>query len=171
MPLLTLSVNGFWKKIYRRQGEALCLSALEQARTPHFYAIWGVPDTVEGRYDCAVLHMCLLMRHLKGHTAQAAFDSFFAYTELTLREMGVGDLKVGRQVKQCATFFYGALQAYEDGLDGTASLEEAILRNLYGECNCVSLREVLDYVRSCDAHLKGQDLRERIEWPNDLLNL
>lgn len=157
MPLLAPSVNGFWKRVHRPRGEDLCISALNQARTPHFYENWDVPDTLEGRFDCAVLHMCLLLRHLKGPLAQSVFDAFFSYTELTLREIGVSDLRVGKQVKKCATFFYGALKAYEDALDGRTNLEEALIRNLYGNTTSPWAKEMGGYVRMCDETLKGHD--------------
>lgn len=169
MPLLAPSVNGFWKRVHRSRAADLCIAALNQARTTHFYENWAVPDTLEGRFDCAVLHMCLLLRHLKGPLAQAVFDAFFSYTELTLREIGVGDLKVGKQVKNCAKFFYGALKAYDDGLDGRASLEEALIRNLYGNAFSPWATEVGTYVRTCDQVLKEQDLQKNgitpLTWP------
>ena len=98
MPRLLSAVNGFWTK---HRGKDLCFSALTQARLPIFYKSWGIPDTLEGRFDCASLHMILLLRHLKGPLAQAAFNAFFTYTDLTLREEGVSDLRVGKQVKKC----------------------------------------------------------------------
>lgn len=165
MPLLTASVNGFWKRVHHSRGEKLCIEALHQARSPHFYEKWDVPDTIEGRFDCAVLHMSLLLRHIKGPTAQAAFDAFFSYTELTLREIGVGDLKVGKQVKKCAKFFYGALKAYEDGLEGRASLEDALTRNLYGNTSSPWVKEVSAYMRRCDQYLKDQADAQTITWP------
>lgn len=164
MPLLMRSVNGFWKRTHRSHAETLCFSALNQARTPYFYEQWEVPDTLEGRFDCAILHLFLLLRQLKGPLAQAVFDQFFSYTDLTLREMGVGDLRVGKQVKACAKFFYGALKAYEDGLEGKASLEEALIRNLYGNASSSWAREVENYVRKCDQRLKGQDFQKEINW-------
>jgi cytochrome b pre-mRNA-processing protein 3 len=170
MPLLMPSVNGFWKRVHRSRGETLCLSTLNQARTPYFYENWDVPDTMEGRFDCAVLHMCLLLRHLKGPLSQAVFDAFFSYTELTLREIGVSDLRVGKQVKKCATFFYGTLKAYQDGLEGTASLEEALIRNLYGNTSSPWAIKVGDYARLCDQHLKEQDFDKDdvkgMSWPS-----
>lgn len=159
MPLLMPSVNGFWKKPLSSWGEDLCISAINQARDPCFYEKWGVPDTLEGRFDCAVLHMSLLLRHLKGPLAQAVFDAFFSYTELTLREVGVSDLKVGKQVKNCAKFFYGAMKAYHDGLDGIASLEDALVRNLYGNASSLWAKEVGSYMRRCDENLKTQDIQ------------
>jgi len=46
--------------------------------------------------------------------------------------MGVGDLSVGRQVKTMAKAFYGRVVAYERGLAGSDSLDDALRRNLYG---------------------------------------
>lgn len=170
MPLPASSVNGFWKRVRRSRGESLCIATLNQARTSYFYENWEVPDTLEGRFDCAVLHMCLLLRHLEGVLAQAVFDAFFSYTELTLREIGVGDLKVGKQVKNCAKFFYGALKAYDDGLEGRASLEEALIRNLYGNDCSPWATEMGAYVRLCDQVLKEQDFQKKgvneIRWPS-----
>lgn len=167
MPLLMTSVNGFWKRSLHTRGEAICISLITQARHPYFYEKWGVPDTMEGRFDCAILHLCLIVRHLKGPLAQAVFDAFFSYTELTLREVGVSDFKVGKQVQKCAKFFYGALKAYEDGLEGRADLGEVLTRNLYGSSSCISIQEVVDYVRNCDEFLETQDSdKEVIEWPS-----
>jgi cytochrome b pre-mRNA-processing protein 3 len=168
MPLLAAAVNGFWKSTSRAQGECLCLSVLNQARTPFFYESWGVPDTLEGRFDCAVLHMAILLRHLKGPVGQAAFDAFFSYTELTLREIGVSDLRVGKQVKQCATFFYGALKAYNEALDHQMGLGDAIARNLFGAVPPASMKEIEAYVRACDLTLQGQDCKKTkdLKWPS-----
>lgn len=170
MPLLMPSVNGFWKRSLRSRGEDICISIITQARNPYFYEKWEIPDTIEGRFDCAVLHMCLLLRHLKGPLGQAVFDAFFSYTELTLREVGVSDLKVGKQVKNCAKFFYGALKAYEDGLDGREDLAQAITRNLYGNSTSLWAKEIAEYVKQCDEILKTEDFKEgsvkSVKWPS-----
>ena len=53
--------------------------------------------------------------------------------DLTLREMGVGDLGVSKRVKTMSEAFIGRLTAYREALtqhDKTA-LEDALLRNLY----------------------------------------
>lgn len=168
MPLVASSVNGFWKRVCRTKADFFCLSILSQARTSVFYERWGVPDTLEGRFDCAVLHLALLLRYVKGPLAQAVFDSFFSYTELTLREIGVSDLRVGKQIKKCAKFFYGALEAYNTALDCGLGLEEALSRNLYGDISPVPLEEIAEYVKRCDYLLKKHDFKqaEEIPWPS-----
>ncbi|HUX79649.1 MAG TPA: ubiquinol-cytochrome C chaperone family protein [Alphaproteobacteria bacterium] len=169
MPILERPVNAFWKRSCRSQAEDLCLSILSQARATVFYEKWGVPDTLEGRFDCACLHMALLLRNLRGALAQAVFDAFFSYTELTLREIGVGDLSVGKQVKKCAKFFYGALKAYHTALENKCGLEDALVRNLYGGIPPNSLQELIHYIKDCDLLLKGQDIEKvsKIEWPTE----
>lgn len=109
-----------------------------QARQPGFYLDAGVPDSVDGRFDLIALHAFLVMRRLKaeagGGTAfsQALFDHMFEDMDRNLREMGAGDLGVGRRVKAMAKAFYGRVAAYEAGLaSGPRVLAEALRRNLY----------------------------------------
>src|SRR3546814_7474868 len=54
--------------------------------------------------------------------------------DYNLRELGVGDLSVGKKVKQMAQGFYGRATAYESGLAAgeEAELGDALRRNLYG---------------------------------------
>ena len=41
----------------------------------------------------------------------------FSDMEKNLREMGVGDLSVGKKVKALATAFYGRIRAYDNGIN------------------------------------------------------
>ncbi len=152
-----------WKRGLRAQGEKLCREALSQARSPIFYESWGVPDTLTGRFDMACLHVALILRSIKRPLAQKVFDAFFSYTELTLREVGVSDLRVGKQVKKCATFFYGAMKAYDDALDHHEGLEESLLRNIYDNVPHSGLSKLAAYVKDCDRLLKEE---ASIVWPH-----
>src|SRR5450432_1255254 len=126
----------------RHRDAALGLHAgiVEQARQPAFCVRWGVPDTLDGRFELLALHGFLVLNRLKPERprsaalAQALFDVIFADLDRALRELGVGDLAVGRQVKTMATAFYGRIAAYETGLGAadTAPLGAALRRNLYG---------------------------------------
>lgn len=110
-----------------------------QARRSEFYSALGVADTVDGRFDMIVLHAALLLRRLtaegrrSARLAQALFDLMFADMDRNLREMGVGDMGVGKRIKQMAKAFYGRAAAYEAALaePGDAALAEALARNLY----------------------------------------
>src|SRR5579885_2019728 len=97
---------------------ALYRAVVAQARAPAFYVAYGVPDTLDGRFDLIALHMFLVLHRLKSDTdastvSQALFDIMFDDMDRSLREMGVGDLGVGRRVRAMAEALYGRMAAYE----------------------------------------------------------
>lgn len=117
----------------------LYAAIVAQARQREFYAHCAVPDTVDGRFDLIALHAFLVLHRLKqdhpgsSELAQAVFDTMFLDMDENLRELGVGDMGVGRRVKQMAQGLYGRIAAYEVGMKGgDGALEEALRRNLYG---------------------------------------
>ena len=93
-----------------------------QAKLPAFYLDYGVPDTVNGRFDMIVLHAALVLRRLSSEPAparavgQAIFARFCRDMDHSLREMGVGDLAVPKQMQRVAEAFYGRARAYEAAL-------------------------------------------------------
>lgn len=107
------------------------------ARQPVFYDKWGVPDTVDGRFDMIVLHLFLVLDRLRGENAHAAVaqavtDTFFDDMDRSLREMGVGDLSVGKKVRKMAEAYYGRVAAYGKAIDSAdGSLERALTRNVF----------------------------------------
>ncbi len=140
-----------------------------QARAPGFYIQGQVPDTLDGRFDMIVLHAYLVMRRLRGAggegaaLAQATFDVMFADMDRGLREMGVGDLSVGKRVKAMARGFFGRVAAYDRGLDGEETqLVVALRRNLYGTASpdAASVARMASYARAADAALAGQSIAE-----------
>ena len=149
--------------IARRLYEAVVV----QARQPVFFADLEVPDTVDGRFEMVALHAHLLLRRLKdggpatADLAQALFDVMFADMDASLREMGAGDLGVGRRVKRMASAFYGRMAAYDSGLASRGdALGQALRRNLYGTVTPseASLSAVADYMRGVAARLARQPL-------------
>jgi cytochrome b pre-mRNA-processing protein 3 len=117
----------------------LYIRIVKQSRLPIFYSAYGVPDTPDGRFDMIALHAALVLRRLRRDgsrsqaLAQSLFDLMFADMDHNLREMGVGDLAVGKRVKRMAQGFYGRLVAYEAGLRDQFgnTLSEALKRNVY----------------------------------------
>jgi cytochrome b pre-mRNA-processing protein 3 len=97
-------------------------SLVRSARRPAFYGADGVEDSVDGRYDMIVLHAVLVMRRLREggdlgrDLAQRVFDVMFDDMDAALREMGTGDLSVGKKIKEMGEAFYGRATAYETPL-------------------------------------------------------
>lgn len=127
---------------------------VERARAPLFFTRWGVPDTLDGRFEMLALHAFLVLHRLKADPAakgfaQDLFDTMFADLDRTVREMGAADIGVGRYVKEMARGFYGRIAAYDEGLKADGRLEDALRRNLYGTVapGAAQLAEAARYVR------------------------
>jgi cytochrome b pre-mRNA-processing protein 3 len=146
----------------RQAAELAYARVVEHARRPGFFSGGGVPDTVDGRFELICLHAFLYLHRLKREQQRAAplgqrfFDAMFADFDRSLREMGVGDLSVGREVKRMAQAFYGRVAAYEAGLAGDNSvLLPALARNLFGTAppDRARLQAMADYLRREAAQL------------------
>ena len=119
------------RKGYRLKAAKLYAAVVERAREPVFFAIFGVKDTLDGRFDLIVLHVWLVLDRLKGGPLSQAFvDRVFVGFDEALRELGAGDIGIGKRVKKFADAFYGRMQAYGEATN-EASMEAALIRNLY----------------------------------------
>src|SRR6202034_1850226 len=107
------------RRLHNRNIHALYGMIVAQARSRVFYADYGVPDTVEGRFELIVLHLVLLLRRLgPGHRlGQRVFDAFCRDLDDNLREMGVGDMAVPKHMRRFAEAFYGRQDAYIAALE------------------------------------------------------
>ena len=110
-----------------------------QARLPCFYRDYAVADTVNGRFDLIVLHLALVLDRLAQDPAlqtlgQGIFDRFCQDMDHNLREMGIGDLKVPKQMRRLGEAYYGRAQAYRAAwaAKDDGALVEALERNIYG---------------------------------------
>src|SRR5215208_769419 len=123
-------------------GRALYLRAVEQARAPELYATLGAPDTVEGRFELYSLHVYLLLERLKAQgphaaeTGQALFDAYVKSLDDALREMGVGDLSVGKKMRRLGEAFYGRVKSFEAAfadLPDRTGLEALLTRTVFAD--------------------------------------
>lgn len=138
-------------------------AVVAQARQPALYRAHGVPDTLDGRFEMVVLHALLVMRRLRRigaageRASQLLFDLMFADFDRALRELGVGDLGVGRRIRHMGRAFYGRAAALDRALDGGAPLAPFVRRNLYGTVAAEDGRiEALSaYIARQEAHLAG----------------
>jgi cytochrome b pre-mRNA-processing protein 3 len=137
-----------------------------QARAQAFYQAYGVPDTVNGRFEMIVLHLVLVLHRLKAEPegrrlGQAVFDLFCSDMDANLREMGVGDLAVPRTMQDLGGAFYGRQAAYEAALAAAepGPLVAALARNVFaGETGPGAVR-LAAYVRETNGDLATQDGR------------
>ena len=127
----------FGRRRHEEAARSLYEAVVAQSRRPDFYLRAGVPDTLDGRFDLLALHVFLVLHRLRASgaatadLAQTLFDLMFEDMDRSLRELGVGDMSVGRKVKTMAKALYGRIAAYEPGLADAAQMDEALARNLY----------------------------------------
>jgi cytochrome b pre-mRNA-processing protein 3 len=146
--------------------EKLYGAIVAQGRAPAFYAAYGVPDTAAGRFDMIVLHVHLVVRRLVGEggekrtAGQELCERFFSDMDANLRELGVGDLAVPRQMRGVAEAYYGRAKSYDAALreTGDSALAAALARNVFGKPDAVSAtaERLARYVRRLRAVLMAQ---------------
>ncbi len=114
-------------------------TAVTAARDPFLYATLGIPDTLDGRFDAIGLYIYLTIRRLSEAPApppgpalaQAVFDAMFLDMDVNLREMGVGDMSVGKRNRAMWEAFHGRSAAYAAAWDDSSALEKSLARNLW----------------------------------------
>jgi cytochrome b pre-mRNA-processing protein 3 len=145
---------------------------VELSREPHWYAECGVADTVPGRFDMvsAILALIVLRMEHSGDGDLARDTSllvelFVSDMDAQVRELGVGDVVVGKHIGKLVGALGGRISAYFAGtMKGRERMEEAVQRNVTfaegGSAACVADKLLLLAERLArtdeDALLAGQ---------------
>jgi cytochrome b pre-mRNA-processing protein 3 len=143
--------------------EAIYGMIVTRAREPVFYRDLGVPDTVNGRFDLLVLHLWIVLVHLKrieggADLSQALFDRFCNDMDDNLREMGVGDLTVPKRMQAFGEAFYGRAAAYDRALtEGDEALAQALCKNILNGQAIEKARQLALYVKAAMTTLEALD--------------
>ena len=178
LPVLNRILSRLRRPAEMPAGSELYFALVRQARQPVFFRDWKVPDTVDGRFDMIVVHAALVFRRLRalGPAAQALSDETFAAMtadlDRSVRELGGGDIGVGKRMKAIGRAFYGRVQAYDEALEGKQSLEDALVRNVYRNApvDAAVVGRLADYVRNAVLALDRQSLadlaRGRADFPS-----
>ena len=119
------------------RGEALFDLVVRQARRPHWFVEGRVPDTVNGRFVVLATILALTMLRLEGE-GPAGEQASVALTErlvesldTEIREMGVGDPTLGKQVRRLVGAVSGRVDRWRPLLDSDESWSDEIRRSLY----------------------------------------
>lgn len=173
----------FLSRIFRKRpaetaGAALFAAAARQARVPALYAGFGAPDTLEGRFELYTLHVVMLVERLSGQgeqaqeTSQGLFDAYVRSLDDALRQIGVGDLSMGKKMKKLAGAFYGRLSTWQEAvapLPDRAALEAMLLRTAFEGVEGGNPAGLADYVVRARDALAAQPLSNllsgEVAWP------
>ncbi|TPE61082.1 ubiquinol-cytochrome C chaperone [Sandaracinobacter neustonicus] len=110
----------------------------ETARDPLYYTRHQVADTVDGRFDMVALVSSLVLIRLEQldlRREQAILtERFVEDMDGSLRDIGIGDMVIGKHMGRIMGALGGRLGAYRDALAQAAApdlLAEALARNVY----------------------------------------
>ena len=159
-------------------GRALYAQVVEQARTPSLYLELGCPDTTEGRFEVYTLHLMLVLERLSGQgpeaaeVSQALFEVYLKRLDDALREMGVGDLSVGKKMRKLGEAFYGRVRNYDEAfaaLPDAGPLAAIIGRTVLMAESGAETGPLVDYAAAAMARLQAEPLDTLLQgdasWP------
>ncbi len=155
------------RKRHERAGFELYTAAVGAARDPYIFETLGVPDTLDGRFDVIGLYVFLVVHRLHAASkegqalAQAVFDAMFSDMDINLREIGVGDMTVGKRVRAMWEAFNGRSTAYATALDkgDVTALADAVARNVWrGQAPPKSAHALATLTLEQSAHLAEQPI-------------
>lgn len=130
---------GWWQRLFGADPvdpvEPLYDAIVARARAPRWYEAGAVPDTVDGRFDMVAAVLALVLLRLEGDPAHGPASArlterFVTDMDGQLREMGIGDIGVGKHIGKMMAMLGGRIGAYRDGL-AAGALVPALERNLY----------------------------------------
>lgn len=119
----------------REARRPLWQAVVAAARAPHWYEQGQVPDTLDGRFDMVSLVLALVLHRIDedpNHVRAGVelTELFVADMDGQMRQIGFGDMVVGKQIGRMVGALGGRLGAYH-AADGSKELRDALIRNLW----------------------------------------
>lgn len=137
------------------------------ARAPHWYREGAVPDTLDGRFDMVSLVLALVLHRIDDDPDQALAgvqltELFVTDMDGQMRQIGFGDMVVGKQIGRMVGALGGRLGAYR-AADGSEALDAALVRNLWRgtpppEAGLAHVRTEVAALRAALADMQVADL-------------
>lgn len=129
---------GWWGRLFgesREEALPLYNAVVTRGRAEHWYMAGAVPDTVDGRFDMIAAVLTMVLLRLEREPEAAALQAhlterFVDDMDGQLRQMGIGDIIVGKHIGKMMSMLGGRLGAYRDAL-AAGDLRPALVRNLY----------------------------------------
>lgn len=142
---------------------AACQAA---ARRPTLYLDYGVPDTLEGRFEMVALALFPVLNRLMHEPgddpelARLVSESFVDDMDAAFREMGVSDTSVPKRMKTLYSSFAGRIAAYRQALgEGEGALAAAVARNVFPDASRDDpARALAKYLQASVAAIGAADL-------------
>jgi cytochrome b pre-mRNA-processing protein 3 len=145
-----------------------------EARLPRWYVEGQVPDTIDGRFAALATLLALTSIRLErgDEAAQRAgielTEIFIADMDAEIRQLGIGDPTIGKQVGGMVGALGGRVGAWRDALSGEDDWNKVTIRSLYRgrapsltalEHSAAALRAFWDKLARADAALIAGDIK------------
>ena len=108
-----------------------------EARLPHWYVEGQVPDTIDGRFAVLATLLALTSVRLErgSEPAQRAgidlTEQFIADMDGEIRQLGIGDPSIGKQVGGMVSALGGRVGAWRSAVSGEEGWDDVMIRSLY----------------------------------------
>ncbi|MFA4892201.1 ubiquinol-cytochrome C chaperone family protein [Brevundimonas sp.] len=166
--------NLFRTRPRERLGQPLYELAVRQARDPGFYTTLGVADRIDARFELYTLHVLLLVMRMRdegergAQAGQALFDTYVSALDHALRELGVGDISVGKKMRKLGEALYGRMTAYEGPLReaDAAAVSASLARNVYESDDPAIGAALAAYALASRTRLAAQDFDAVVAGPD-----
>ncbi|MBO9712377.1 ubiquinol-cytochrome C chaperone family protein [Sphingomonas sp.] len=129
----------FFQRLFRKPDRGIAPHLYRQivalARQPHWYVEGEVADSVDGRFDMIAAVLAMVLLRLEGEAGAVAPSTWIAECFVEdmdgqLRQIGIGDIVVGKHIGKMMGMLGGRLGAYRAGL-AAGDLKSALVRNVY----------------------------------------
>lgn len=145
----------FAKKAMKVEAYRIYSELVGQARNAVFYEAYGVEDTIDGRFDMILLHLFLV-----DHRLEREGDSYIEFRRFiqeamisdldrSLRELGVGDMSVGKEMKKVGAAWLGRSAAYKAALENENAerqLNDVVMTNIYRDKEDIDVGPMVAYI-------------------------
>lgn len=117
------------------RGAAMFDAAVREARSPFWFVEGGVPDTVDGRFSVLATIAALIIVRLEQAGATglsvALTERFVETLDTEVREMGVGDPAVGKQVRKLVGALAARVGRWRGLVAGEDGWSDEVRRSLF----------------------------------------
>jgi cytochrome b pre-mRNA-processing protein 3 len=120
-----------------KRGQALFEFAVAEAQRPHWFIEGEVPDTVNGRFAVLATMIALITVRLEkdgeegAHATVALTERMVETLDAELREMGLGDPTLGKQVRGLVGAVAGRVERWRALVGTDADWANEVRRSLY----------------------------------------
>jgi cytochrome b pre-mRNA-processing protein 3 len=120
-----------------KRGQALFDLAVAEAQRPHWFIEGEVPDTVNGRFAVLATIIALITVRLEkdgeegAHATVALTERMVETLDAELREMGLGDPTLGKQVRGLVGAVAGRVERWRALASTDADWADEVRRSLY----------------------------------------